>query len=157
MGQHNGMSTLALRFFNTYGAGQALTPYVGVITIFLNRILSGQPPVIFGDGEQCRDFVHVRDVAYACLLGVESGSTGQSVNIGTGKGTTVNQVASMLLHRLGSSLVPQFRPARCEENRNSIGDIRLASKLLGYRSTYDLASTLDDLLSSGQNFKLGEG
>ena len=98
-GRQSGMETLALRFFNTFGLGQTLTPYVGVITIFIDRIASGQAPTIFGDGRQCRDFVYVGDISNACRLAMESSASGLSINIGSGKGTTVNDVAQLLLDR----------------------------------------------------------
>lgn len=146
MGERSGITTMALRFFNTFGSGQILTPYVGVITIFVDRILAGNPPVIFGDGEQCRDFVHVGDVARSCRLALESKVTGCSINIGTGRGTTVNQVAALLLKRLGSSLSPTHIEGRPEENRNSVADIALAHDLLGYRPQGTLDGNLDEVL-----------
>lgn len=146
MGRQSGTETLVLRFFNTFGTGQALTPYVGVITIFLDRIRSGQPPVIFGDGHQCRDFVYVGDVARACVLALESDACGQSINIGTGQGTTVNQVARLLLERLESPLEPVFAPAGAEENRNSIADVALARAVLGYQPSANLDDKIDEVI-----------
>lgn len=146
MGERFGMSTMALRFFNTFGTGQALTPYVGVITIFINRILSGKPPVIFGDGEQCRDFVYVGDVARSCRLALESPVSGQSVNIGTGRPTSVNQIAKLLLSRMESPLTPVNTEERPEENRNSVANISLAREILGFQPDWRLEGKLDELI-----------
>lgn len=148
VGRHVGMETMALRFFNTFGPGQTITPYVGAITIFINRILTGRPPVIFGDGKQCRDFVHVRDVAGACLRALEDGSTGNSVNIGSGRGTNINDVAAMVLERLGADLVPHYADPRPEELRNSVADIRFAGKLMGYSPRFTLEDKIDEVISA---------
>lgn len=148
MGRRAGVETLVLRLFNTFGTGQTLTPYVGVITIFINRILSGMPPVIFGDGSQRRDFVYVGDVARACVLAVEGRASGASVNVGTGTGTAVSEVAALLLERLGSRLEPEYVPARAEENRNSIADISLARSLLGYEPQASLSGKIDEVIQA---------
>lgn len=147
MGDRFGMSTMALRFFNTFGTGQALTPYVGVITIFIDRIRSGAPPVIFGDGEQCRDFVYVGDVARSCRLALESVDSGHSINIGTARAISVNQIANLLLTRLGSPLTSENAAARLEENRNSIADISLARDILGFQPQWTLEEKLDELIA----------
>jgi UDP-glucose 4-epimerase len=73
-----GMQSTVLRLFNTYGPRQALSPYVGVITIFINRLLSEERPTIFGDGEQCRDFVHVQDVAAAFVGAMDTNVSGEA-------------------------------------------------------------------------------
>ena len=146
MGKQAGMQTLVLRLFNTFGTGQTLTPYVGVITIFLDRILSGKPPVIFGDGNQCRDFVYVGDVSHACLLALESSATGLSLNIGTGKGSTINEVASLLLSKLGSAMVPQYGPERGEENKNSVAGISLAMKSIGFKPKFTLEEKISEVI-----------
>lgn len=148
VGRHVGMETMALRFFNTFGPGQTITPYVGVITIFIDRILSGRSPVIFGDGEQCRDFVYVKDVASACVRALEDSSTGNSVNIGSGRGTMINDVAALLLERLGADLAPQYVDARPEELRNSVADIGFAGKLIGYSPRFTLADKIDEVISA---------
>lgn len=146
MGRRSGVETLALRFFNTFGTGQMLTPYVGVITIFVNRILAGKAPVIFGDGNQRRDFVSVADVSRACLLALESRATGLSLNVGTGRGTTVNEVASMLLRKMGSTLTPEFAPPRPEESRNSVAAIDRARAVLGYQPGPGLADRVGEVI-----------
>jgi len=146
MGKQAGMQTMVLRLFNTFGTGQVLTPYVGVITIFIDKILSEKPPVIFGSGEQCRDFVYVEDVSRAFLLAAESDETGISLNIGTGKGSTVNEVASLLLSNMDSTMVPEYGPERKEENKNSVADISLAIKTLGYNPKYSLGQKITEVI-----------
>lgn len=150
VGGQSGLETMVLRFFNTYGPGQTLTPYVGVMTIFIHRILAGEPPMVFGDGSQCRDFIYVGDVARACVLAVESRQSGKTVNIGTGRGTTVNQVARMLLERMGSSLQPQYTAPRAEETRNSIADPRLAREILGFEAQATLEAKLDEVIEANR-------
>jgi UDP-glucose 4-epimerase len=146
MGRQAGISTIALRFFNTFGPGQVLTPYVGVITIFIDKIREGEPPVIFGDGQQCRDFIYVGDVANACRLAIESNVSGESVNIGTGKGTTINEVAQLLLNRFHSKLSPTHSLGRPEENRNSVADITRAYDLLGFAPEGMLETKIDEII-----------
>jgi len=96
--------TVALRYFNIYGERQALSnPYTGVAAIFSARVLNGQPPVVFEDGEQSRDFVHVSDVVRANLLALETDHADyQALNVGTGRPTTVRQVADAILGALGA-------------------------------------------------------
>jgi UDP-glucose 4-epimerase len=147
-GQRTGMTTAALRLFNAFGPGQALSPYVGVVTIFINRLLSGEAPMIFGDGEQCRDFVHVADIARACRLALESSCSGQSINIGTARGTTVNQLAKMLIDNVAPSLKAVHVGTRPEENRNSVADIGLARDLLGYSPQHSLEEKLTELIEA---------
>jgi len=146
VGEQFGFDAVALRYFNTYGAGQTFTPYVGVITIFIRRLLKGESPVIFGDGEQRRDFVHVEDVAAATVAAVERDVTGVAINIGTGVATSVNQIADMLRRRIAPHVEPLHGPAQPGELRNSIADITLARELLGYEPKRTLEDNLDEVI-----------
>lgn len=128
-----GVEHTVLRYFNTYGPGQTPTPYVGVITHFADRILRGEPPVIYGDGEQRRDFVHVEDVVAATMAVLDHDVAGRTINVGTGSGTTVNEVANGLLALLSSELVPRYAPAVPGELRDAVADVDAARRLLGYR------------------------
>jgi UDP-glucose 4-epimerase len=132
VGRDSKIPAVALRYFNTYGPRQTFTPYVGVVTIFVNELLKGRTPTIFGDGEQCRDFVHVEDVAEATRLALESDVSGEVMNVGTGNATTVNEVAIQLCARLAPGTAPRHAPAQPGELRNSIADISKARRLLGY-------------------------
>ena len=93
MGQHFGLDTTVLRYFNTYGPGQTPTPYVGVITIFINRLLRGEAPVIYGDGEQRRDFVSVEDCVNINLFFLDHPGRSGIFNAGTGNAQSFNDVA----------------------------------------------------------------
>ncbi|WP_318345782.1 NAD-dependent epimerase/dehydratase family protein [Flagellimonas baculiformis] len=97
-GEAYGIPTTALRFFNVYGTRQALSnPYTGVLAIFASRLLNNNPPLIFEDGGQQRDFVHVKDVVRACRLAMETpGANGEVFNIGSGKQYTISLIAQKL-------------------------------------------------------------
>jgi UDP-glucose 4-epimerase len=128
-----GMRSTVLRLFNTFGPGQEYSPYVGVVTIFVRRLQAGDPVDIFGDGEQARDFVHVDDVAAAFVAATErSMPTGETLNVGSGVPTTVNQVYSVIQDALGVQVPPIYRPPAPGELRNSVADIGKARRLLGY-------------------------
>jgi UDP-glucose 4-epimerase len=145
--RHAGFESVCLRFFNTYGPRQSYTPYVGVATIFVRRLLAGQRPVIFGDGEQCRDFVNVKDVARANVLAMQrDGLDGQVLNVGTGRGTTVNRLAALLCARLAPGLEPEHQAEHSGELRYSVADIGKARELLGYEPRGDLERDLDAVI-----------
>lgn len=134
-----------LRFFNTFGPGQAYTPYVGVLTIFITRLLAGQPPVVFGDGEQQRDFVHVDDIV-AGALSAPTAAPGV-YNLGTGRGWSLNQLASLAIARLQPGLTPSHEPARPGELRYSVANIAAARHALGFEPQRTLASHLDEVIA----------
>ena len=142
----SGFDAVALRYFNTYGPRQAATPYVGVITIFIQRLLRGEAPEIFGDGEQRRDFVSVGDVVDATFRAMMRAENGQIYNVGSGMGTTVNQVAQLLCRRLGPEISPVHVPAHPGELRNSVADIGRAQRLLGYQPRSRLADSIDKVI-----------
>ena len=120
VGTAYGIPTVALRFFNIYGPGQALSnPYTGVAAIFASRLLNGRPPIIFEDGAQSRDFTHVSDVVRGILLALESETAvGQAVNLGTGRPVSVNDVARVIASGLGLDIEPE------RNGRYRAGDIR---------------------------------
>jgi UDP-glucose 4-epimerase len=139
-----GVPLTVLRFFNTYGPGQTYTPYVGVITIFVTRLLNGQPPVIFGDGEQQRDFVHVDDITAGVVASL--GRAAGTFNLGSGRGTSLNALARLLIRHLGSNADVRYEPARPGELRFSIADIRAARDAFGYTPAGALESDLDGVV-----------
>ncbi len=142
-----GFDGVCLRYFNTYGPRQSYTPYVGVATIFVRRLLAGERPTIFGDGEQCRDFVNVNDIARANLLAMQSDlSSGEVFNIGSGRGTTVNQLADLLCQRLAPNLKPEYQPKQSGELRYSVASIDKARRLLGYEPASALQRDLDAVI-----------
>ncbi|HKD99545.1 MAG TPA: NAD-dependent epimerase/dehydratase family protein [Planctomycetota bacterium] len=132
VGRDSAIPSVALRYFNAYGPGQTFTPYVGVVTIFVNRCLRGERPVVFGDGEQRRDFVHVDDLAEATRLALESEVDGEAINVGTGHATSVNEIAAAITSRLAPKLGVDRGPEVPGEMRNAVADIGKAKKLLGY-------------------------
>ncbi len=123
-------STIALRYSCTYGPRQSLfNPYTGVIAIFCTRLLNGQPPVMYEDGGQTRDFCFVEDIAYANLLVAETDKLdGVPVNVGSGRATSVRDLASIIAEQLGAKLVPlargEFRPGEIRSLISDIGRIR---------------------------------
>lgn len=136
MGDQMGVPATALRYFNTYGPNQTFTPYVGVITIFIRRLLAGEAPVIFGDGEQRRDFIHVDDIVAANLAVLDAPAAavaGRVFNVGTGRATSVNEIAAGLVSVLASNLRPEHAPAQPGEMRNAIADASAIRGATGWR------------------------
>jgi dTDP-L-rhamnose 4-epimerase len=143
------VDAVALRLFNVFGPGQALSnPYTGVLANFAARLTNGQPPMIFEDGQQRRDFVHVRDIARAFRLALEQKSAaGHVINIGSGNAYTITEVATMLAAAMG---VPHIAPdimnkARSGDIRNCFADISKARELLGFEPQYRLQDSLGEL------------
>lgn len=143
-----GLPIVPLRFFNIYGPRQSSGPYAGVIPKFVSRLLRNQPPIIFGDGKQSRDFVSVKDAVRAFLLPLRKRrSVGQAINIGSGRSTTINNLAQLLAkltHR--AHLKPNHKTALKGEIRHSLADISLAQKTLGYKPTVPLKSGLQEYI-----------
>ena len=146
-----GLETVCLRYFNVYGPRQAYSDYSGVITQFLNRLEKDLPLVVFGDGEQTRDFVYVRDVAEANLLALKCGEAaiGEVFNVGTGVATSINQLANALLEAMGKTYLKIIHSeAREGDIRHSVADISKAREKLGYSSKVSLKEGLRELLQS---------
>ncbi len=149
MGALAGVPSTVLRYFNTYGPNQTFTPYVGVITIFIQRLLAGQPPVIFGDGEQRRDFVHVDDIVAANLAVLDASDAavaGRVFNVGTGHATSVNEIAAGLIGVLAPGTRPEYAPPQAGEMRNAIADVSAIRRALGWsprRVPVDFADVVD--------------
>ncbi|MHB8469218.1 MAG: NAD-dependent epimerase/dehydratase family protein [Gaiellaceae bacterium] len=143
-----GIPTVALRFFNAYGPRQALSnPYTGVLAIFAARLLNGRPPRIFEDGRQTRDFVSVRDIARACALALEQdGADGLAVNVGSGTGISVGELAVMLAAVTGVDVEPELTgEARVGDIRHCFADISLARTTLGFEPEVGLADGMAEL------------
>jgi len=133
-GAIHGVPTVGLRFFNLYGPRQdPLSPYSGVISIFADRLLHGEPVEIFGDGEQARDFTYISDAVCALLRAMPAANTSAFVfNVCTGTATSVRGLAQIMAELCGTELVVHHRPARCGEVRISIGDPQRAVERLGF-------------------------
>ncbi len=146
--QANDIDCHVLRYFNTYGPGQTFTPYVGVITIFINGLLGGEPPTIFGDGEQRRDFVHVSDIVEANLCALKSARSQGTYNVGTGVATSVNEIAALLCERINPELRPKYAVAQPGELRNSVADLTRIKSELGYEPRVRLADRIDEVIEA---------
>jgi len=147
-----GIPFTAVRFFNTYGPGQTFTPYVGVLTIFITKLLRGEPITVFGDGEQQRDFIHVSDIVAGTMA--TPGKTPGCYNLGTGRGTSLNQLAELVLEALAPGQRPQHAPAHTGELRFSVANIDAARRALGFVP----ARSLDRDLQEGiAQIRAGEG
>jgi UDP-glucose 4-epimerase len=135
-----GLETVCLRYFNIFGPRQdPHSQYSAVIPRFITAILSGERPVIYGDGSQSRDFCYVGNVVRANLLASEApGVSGQVLNIATGRATTLLELMAALNRQLGTSVQPEHAPPRAGDIRDSLADITLARQLLGYESSIDL-------------------
>lgn len=148
-GQAYGVNAVALRLFNIFGPGQALSnPYTGVLANFAARLANGQAPLIFEDGNQQRDFVHVRDVARAFRLAAEKkDAAGHVINIGSGRAYTIAQVARLLAEAMGvAHLAPEImHKARSGDIRHCFADISKARDLLGFDPQFRLETMLGEL------------
>lgn len=144
-----GMEAVALRLFNVYGPGQALSnPYTGVLAIFAARLLNDRAPQVFEDGAQRRDFVHVKDVADAFLLALERPeASGGVFNIGSGQPVSISEVGAQIAQAMDRAhLVPEvLSQARTGDIRHCFADIGLARARLGYAPRRTMRETLPEL------------
>jgi len=144
-----GIEGCALRLFNVFGPGQALAnPYTGVLAIFASRLLNRQRPLVFEDGRQRRDFVHVEDVARAFIAALDRPeATGGVFNIGGGRNYAIAEVAEKLAAAMGRPhLAPEILgKARVGDVRHCFADISLAEERLGFRPSRRLDDSLDEL------------
>jgi len=140
--------TVALRLFNVYGPRQALSnPYTGALAIFASRLLNDRPPVVYEDGNQRRDFVHVADVARAFLRALEDdGADGGVVNIASGDGVSILELAQALARVLGKDIAPELPGTyRAGDIRHCFADVTLARELLGFEARADRDEALAEL------------
>ena len=143
-----GVPAVALRFFNVYGTRQALSnPYTGALAIFASRLLNGRPPVVYEDGGQRRDFVHVTDVARACRIALErDGADGGPVNIAGGAYATILEVARELARVLGREIEPVLPGTfRAGDIRHCFADVTRAREALGFEAEVALEHGLAEL------------
>jgi dTDP-L-rhamnose 4-epimerase len=143
-----GMEAVALRLFNVFGPGQALSnPYTGVLAIFSSRLSNNEPPLIFEDGQQRRDFVHVSDVANAFSLAMKvPEAAGEIFNIGAGEPRTVAEIARLLAAAMGLTIEPKIlNEYRAGDIRHCFGDISKAQRILGFSPAFSLPDKLGEL------------
>jgi dTDP-L-rhamnose 4-epimerase len=146
-GRAYGIPTAALRFFNVYGPGQTLSnPYTGVVAILAARLLAGLAPVVFEDGRQTRDFVHVEDVAAACVAALERPWVdGLALNVGTGLATTIGDLARLVRGIVGGPepvVTGRYRPG---DIRHCVADAANAARLLGWTPNVQLEGGLAEM------------
>ena len=143
------IAVAALRFFNVYGPRQSLSnPYTGICAIFSSRLMNDEPPIIFEDGAQTRDFVHVSDIAQALMLAAESDdANGHAINVGTGRASTVRDIAQLLARYMGKTIEPHFpHKYRAGDIRHCVADITRARQLLGFEPRVVLEDGLRELV-----------
>ena len=147
--EREGLETVCLRYFNVYGPRQT-GEYAGVMTKFMERLCANKSPIIYGDGEQTRDFVYVSDVVDATLLALErGGAVGEVINIGTGKETNINELCELFLGLAGKThLKPVHEAWQAGDIKRSQADISKARKLLGFEPKVRLEDGVQRLLES---------
>ena len=140
-----GLSTICLRYFNVYGLRQdPNSQYAAVIPIFIRRLYKGDPPIIFGDGEQTRDFIFVADIAEANLKAAESDVCGV-FNIGTGDRVSINELAKLVTRLMGKDIKPVHQESRPGDIRHSLADISRAEEF-GYNPRHSLEKGLKETI-----------
>jgi len=149
VGRAYSIPTVALRFFNVYGPGQALSnPYTGVGAIFSSRLLNGKSPLVFEDGKQTRDFIHVSDIAAASVIALEKeNSAGEIFNVGTGKAVSVLRLAQLIARQLNVGIQPAvLNQFRAGDVRHCYADISKIREALGFKPRVDIESGIRDLV-----------
>jgi UDP-glucose 4-epimerase len=134
------------RYFNTYGPRQTPSPYVGVITIFCRKIFSSEKPLIFGDGEQVRDFIHVEDIADGSVMAMAKAPAGSILNLGTGIGTSVNRLADLIIDHTRPGMTAMHVPSVPGEPGDSLADPSLAETLTGWKASRKLEDSIDEVI-----------
>jgi UDP-glucose 4-epimerase len=141
-----GLETVSLRYFNVFGPYQDPTShYSGVLAIFCRKMLAGEQPTIYGDGEQSRDFTYIDNVVAGNLLAAEAPAekvAGQMMNLATGRKITLNQTFDILKGLTGYKGKPAYEGARAGDIKESLADISRAQHLLGYQPTVDFSEGL---------------
>jgi len=137
-----GIKTVCLRYFNVYGPRQdPHSEYAAVIPRFITRVINNKPPVIYGDGEQTRDFTFVKDVVKANILAMNNNAEG-IFNIASGRRISINELAKKIIELVGKNLNPVHIDPRPGDIRHSLADISLAKEKLGYKPEYNLEEGL---------------
>jgi len=141
-----GVKTVSLRYFNVFGPRQDQhSEYAAVIPKFITRFIDNQPPIIFGDGMQTRDFVYIKDVVQANMLAMQSSATG-TFNIGSGQKIDLNTLAGTLAEIMKVNLHPIHEKPRAGDIRDSVSDISAAKTTLGYQTRYSLDDGLGETI-----------
>ncbi len=147
-----GLPTISLRYFNVFGPKQdPKSQYAAVIPIFIDKILKNERPVIYGDGEQTRDFVSVNQVVKANILAAESDKTG-TYNIGLGKSTNINHLFEIIKEQMGTDITPVYEKERAGEIKHSFADISKA-EMIGYTPLNDFTDELAKTVTWFKNLR----
>lgn len=155
-----GLETVSLRYFNVYGPRQdPSSPYSGVISIFMTRASSKNPPVIYGNGNQYRDFIFVKDVVRFNLLAADADkANGKIFNVGTGRFVRINRLWEIISNLAGINITPEYEPPRAGDIIESVANIDRAKKELGFEPDYSfekgLKETFNYYLTTNNNLKL---
>jgi UDP-glucose 4-epimerase len=141
-----GVETVSLRYFNVYGPRQdPSSPYSGVISIFMERASSKEPPVIYGNGNQYRDFIFVKDVVRFNLMAADSDKvSGKIFNVGTGRFIRINSLWEMIIKLSGQNIKPVYEAPRPGDIIESVADIDRAGKTLGFKPDYSFEKGLEE-------------
>jgi UDP-glucose 4-epimerase len=145
-----GLETVMLRYFNVYGTRQRFSDYSGVITIFINKLLDGDRPVIFGDGLQVRDFVHVDDIVQANMLAMESANAvGEMFNVASGRATSILELVKTVKELVGAADIEhQFAPQRPGDTKLGLASIDKIRAVLGYDAKVQMQQGLKGVIES---------
>jgi len=141
-----GLEYIILRLFNVYGPRQFLNPYSGVITKFIDRVSKGLPPIIYGDGTQTRDFIHVLDVCRVIQSCINTRKVNEVYNIGSGKPLSINELANIIIRISGLELRPIYESLRPGDIRHSYADISKAVKYLDFKPLISIEEGIKELL-----------
>lgn len=145
--REHGLKTVILRLFNVYGPRQTYNLYSGVISKFIEELRKGKRPLIYGDGQQTRDFVHVSDVVQALLLSASADeAVGQAFNIGSGDSVTINRLYQLIREKLRVKTEPVYEEPRLGEIKHSLAEISKARQILGYQPATILEKGLESLI-----------
>jgi UDP-glucose 4-epimerase len=146
--EQHGLDWVGLRYMNVYGPRMDYQgAYVSVIMKVLDRLEAGERPVVFGDGSQAYDFVHVRDVAHANVLALESDASDACFNVGTGVQTSINELVELLLEVTGADVEIDYRPEEQMFVTNRVGDPAAAERELGFRAEMPLRDGLESVVA----------
>ena len=141
-----GLSTICLRYFNVYGLRQdPHSDYAAVIPRFIDIVRQNKPPIIYGDGNQTRDFTYIRDAVQANILAAESQASGV-YNIGTGESVTINNLVHLITEVLAENIKPIYDNPRPGDIRDSLANISSATKAFGYRPEYSLKNGILEII-----------
>lgn len=144
-----GLETISLRYFNVFGPHQDPTSqYAAAIPAFVTSILKGKSPIVYGDGEQSRDFTYIDNVVHANLLAARAEKVaGESVNIACGQRVTINEIIGMINRILGKDIKPEYKPLRAGDVKHSLASIDLAKEVIGYKPVTSFQDGLQKAIS----------